>query len=821
MRLLTLVGPGGVGKTRLALEAASGLLTEFPDGVYFVELSAIFDPDLVVPTIAATLDVREAPQILLLWRLKDFLRDRQMLLVLDNFEQVLAAAGAMGDLLDSCPDLKLLVTSRFALHLRAEQEFTVDPLALPESGYHPGRGRLSEYGSVALFVQRARAVKPDFELTPGNVKAVAEVCRRVDGLPLGIELVAGYAGLLPPQAMLARMKNPLNLLTSGATDTPNRHQTMRDTIEWSYRLLSEAEQRLFRRISVFHGSFALSAAEAVCSAPRAVGQDSWYGSGQWAFDSPGRAEEPGHIDLEPEDPRALEVMWGLRELVDKNLVSHSRTRSPAGFRPGGSDGEDPRLMMLETVREYAWEQLVASGEVDTIRQRHADYYLRFARAEAMPGETTSTEWATRLDRLSFDHDNFRAALSWLLEQGRPDSAEDALQLLMTLQDFWRRQAHLDEYRKCLARVLEEVGFEPTPLRVEALTEISDIFMRQGDYARAKELAEKALAMARELADQRQITDALMGAAMVDAVQGDYDSARSLMEECLRMHRELGDERGIAKTLNNLGEVARYQGELERAQGLYTESSQIFRALGAKLGIMLTRSNLGHVLRQLGRLREAREAYLEAISLAQEIAVAPVAAQALMGLSGVILDEVERAGASRPATGGRKDVTGGRFPALQQVARLCGAVAGLLGRSGRQLVPLEQAEFDHSVAVARARLGEEAFSEAWEEGREVSLDRIVEVADRWQLGGEQWAAGSGKAGRTGSGRQGIGGLTSRESEIASLVAAGKTNSDIARHLVLSRRTVEMHVANAMQKLGLHTRTELAAWAIAHGLVSDPS
>jgi predicted ATPase/DNA-binding CsgD family transcriptional regulator/Tfp pilus assembly protein PilF len=787
MRLLTLVGPGGVGKTRLALQLAWEMLEQFEDGVHFVELAAILEADLVVPTIATTLQVREAPGASLLSTLKSHLLDKRILLVLDNFEQVISAGPALAELLAMCPNLKLLVTSRAAIGLRSEQQFAVSPLAIPNTAKlreHQlgtlGSAELLRYGAIELFAQRASTIEFAFKLTDDNAEAVIEVCRRVDGLTLAIELVAAHTRLLSPQSILARLTQPLRLLTGGPLDAPGRHRTMRDTIEWSYRLLGEGEQRLFRRLSVFVGGFSVRVAEAVCN-------------------------EGGDISIEADDPRAIEVLEGLEALVAKSLVR----------RVEQGEDEDKRLAMLETVRAYAWEQLVESDEgraqgtapaAQAMRRRHADYYLWLAE-RAEPG-LEAHDTAAWLDQLDRDHDNLRAALGWLLEQGQTETAEEALRLLVSLRVFWDGRAHFGEHVRWLEKALTQIGDEVTPMRSRALRRGSIVARKQGDYPRARAWAEQAVAMARELGDKRQITDALNALAAIELVQGDYSAARSLMEETLAAYRELGVDVFIASTLNNLGEVARYQSDYTSAEGYYRESLGIFRAMGDQTGIIESVGNWGHSLHQLGKFQEARAAFLEAMALAQEINAPTRAAAVLTGLSGVILSEIERAGAPG-------------FRGADQVARLCGLAAGLLEGSGRPLEQLEQARFDSNVAAARARLGAEVFNRAWEEGRAMTLDRALQLATQATYGFQGPGSRKGVDEAQRLRKRGSGGLTSREYEVVRFVTQGLSNEEIASRLVLSERTVETHVSNALHKLGLTTRTQLATWAVDQGIAPVPT
>jgi predicted ATPase/DNA-binding CsgD family transcriptional regulator len=772
-----MTGPGGVGKTRLALQVAEELLEEFPDGVYLIELAAIANPDLVIPTIAGVLQVGEVPGTLLVDTLNEHLQDKCSLLVLDNFEQILPAGSVLSQVLAACPDLKLLLTSRSPLRLRAEREFAVSPLAIPEPKGSVSAARSANYGAVELFTQRAAIAHAGFELTDANASAVVEVCRRVDGLPLAIELVAAHTRLLSPRSILARLTYPLHLLEGGPPDAPDRHQTMRDTIEWSYRLLSEGEQRLFRRLSVFLGGFSLRAAETVCN-------------------------EAGDISIAVDHPQAIEVLEGLEALVYKNLVRR--------LDQADEKDSDARLGMLETVREYAWEQLASSEEADTMHRRHAYYFLSVAQ-QAQPGiETTGSDEMLWINRLSPDESNLRAALSWLLEQGEPAASEDALRLLQASNKFWDRRARLDEFLGWLEKGLAQVSPQASLLRNWALRKGSYVARMQDDYPQARDWADKALATASELGDKLQIAEALSVLSQVVTAQGEYDSARSMMAEALEIYRELGDPFPIAGTLHNLGEVVRFQGDHASAEHYYRESLSRFTELGSKSGILFASTNLGHSLHHQGnreKVAEAKASLLKALALAHEMESVRMAAEALTGLCGVILAELRHAG----------EAAGNAMDALEQAARLSGLTAGLLERSGRHLEPATQADYDHTSATARALLGDETFNAAWEQGRAMTFDQALELATR-EYGHEAESSRPKKRGRPRM--RAVGGLTHREYEVVALVARGMTNAEIARQLVLSVRTVDMHVGNGMQKLGVRKRTELAAWAARQGLTSEP-
>lgn len=410
VRLLILTGTGGVGKTRLALQIATELLADFADGVCFVSLAPISDADLVVPTIAQTLGLKEIPGQPLLALLKTSLSEKHLLFLLDNFEQVAAAAPQLSELLIACPHLKILVTSRAALYLRGAHEFPVPPLALPDLARLPESETLSHIAAVALFLQRAWASEPDLQLTAANARAIAEICVRLDGLPLAIELAAARSKLLPPQALLARLDQPLAVLTSRALDVPTRQRTLRNTILWSYQLLDDWEQKLFRRLCIFVGGCTLGAVEAICnSLDDAVGM--------------------------------LPILDGVASLIDKSLLRQTEQES-----------QEPRLMMLETIREYGLECLALGGEMEIVRRTHAHYYLALAEeAEQELGGPQQVGWLEQLER---EHDNLRAAMRWSLEQGKArDNLEMAWRLGNALRWFWQRRGHLNEGRIFLERAL--------------------------------------------------------------------------------------------------------------------------------------------------------------------------------------------------------------------------------------------------------------------------------------------------------------------------------------------------------------------------------
>src|SRR6266567_1116039 len=452
IRLLTLTGTAGVGKTRLALHLATELLDGFADGVYFVPLAPISDHALVVPTIAQTLTLREVSDRPFLDLLEDYLQDKQLLLVLDNFEQVVRAAPLLSELLEVCLELKLLVTSREVLHLRAEHQFAVPPLDLPDLKHLHKSQSLSQYAAVELFLQRAQAVKPDFQMTPANARAIGEICSRLDGLPLALELAAARIKLLSPQALLARLEHRLSVLTGGAQDVPVRQQTLRNTIEWSYNLLDAQEQQLFRRLSVFVGGCTLPAIEAICAA-----LDDADGEGQ--------------------------VLDRVASLIDKSLLQRTE------------QGEDElRIGMLETIREYGLERLIVSGEAEAARQAHAMYYL--ALAEEANAELSGPRQAVWLERLEVEHDNLRAVVRWSLEPAEDvaQRREALLRLGGALVEFWHVHGHYSEGRNVLESALAGSEGVAAPVRVKALGAAAMLVTMQGDVEQATILVEESLTL---------------------------------------------------------------------------------------------------------------------------------------------------------------------------------------------------------------------------------------------------------------------------------------------------------------------------------------
>jgi predicted ATPase/class 3 adenylate cyclase/DNA-binding winged helix-turn-helix (wHTH) protein len=596
VRLLTLTGPGGTGKTRLSLQVAADLLEDFANGVSFVPLAAIRDAALVASSIARTLGLQEKAGQWLLDSLREHLRDQQMLLVLDNFEQVVAAAPLVTELLAACPRLKCLVTSREVLRLSGEHEFPVPPLDLPDPSHLPAAETVAQYGAVALFIQRALAVQPDFRVDNATAPAVAAICVRLDGLPLAIELAAARLKLLPPQAILARLGRRFELLRGGARDVPERHQTLRQAIAWSYDLLEAGERALFRRLAVFARGYTLEAAEAVCQAVHdAVG-----------------GPEP-----------SPEVLDGVASLLDKSLLRQQEQAS----------GE-PRFHMLETIREYGLECLTASGEEPAARHAHADYFL--ALVEVAEPALMGPDQATWLARLEAEHDNLRAALRWA-EESR--EAEIGWRLAGALCQFWLMRGHLREGQERLARLLGLPLPAPrTAARAKALTRAGHLADNLSDYAAAHAFFEESLAIRRALGDAGGIAAALNDLGWVAFHRNDYTAARMWSEESLAIWRELGDNKGIATSLNNLGFVAYVQGEYTATYTLFQESLALRRALGDKWGIAVALVLMGRTVHLQGDYRQATARLEEGRALFRELGAKQLFAYTSTYLGGVAHDQ---------------------------------------------------------------------------------------------------------------------------------------------------------------------------------------
>jgi len=693
VRLLTLSGVGGTGKTRLALQAAADLVDEFEHGVFFVPLAALSDPALVLPTIAKVFDVREATGRPLQEQLQDYLREKQMLLVLDNFEQVIDAAPRITDLLTAAPRLKVLVTSREVLRLSGETDYPVPPLSLPDPKRLPPLERFTQYEAVALFIERALAVKPAFAVTNENAPAVAEICHRLDGLPLAIELAAARVRVLPPQRMLVELSHRLSFLIGGARDLPARQKTLRGTIDWSHALLTGDEQQLFRRLAVFVGGCALEAIEAVCNIEN-----------------------------------NLSVLETVESLVGKSLVKQTEAHG------------EPRFAMLETIREYARDRLIAAGDEERVRERHRDYFL--ALAEAAEAKLMGAEQAEWLQRLEEEHENLRAGLDWSLVEAGP---RGGLRLCGALHQFWFVRGHLSEGREWCARILGKAGAEErTSERAKALNVAGVLARRQGDYPAAWARHEESLAIQRQLGDRRSMATSQNNLGNVAMEQGDIASARALYEESLAISRELGDRRGIARALHNLGIVACGQGDFASGRALFEDSLAISREVGNRIGIAHSLYDLGKVAFEQGDYPAAGALYQESLTIRRELGERSGIAASLHDVGHVVFElgnypaarkQFEEGLVIRRELGDRAGIAyslealaavvaalGGSLRA----ARIWGAAERLREEIGSPL--LERPRYDRRVAAARAAWGDDAAVErAWKEGRALTLEQAIELA----------------------------------------------------------------------------------------------
>jgi predicted ATPase/transcriptional regulator with XRE-family HTH domain len=674
VHLLTLTGPGGVGKTRLALEAAERSREAFADGIVFVPLAPLRDAALFPSVFARTLGIKEvageAPQ----QTLERHLRDRQMLLVLDNFEHLLSAAPVVAALVAACPQLAVLATSRAPLRLGGERQFPVPPLPLPEAEeLDSGEALANHSPAVEVFRQRAQAVTPTFEISATNAIAVARICRRLDGLPLAIELAAARVKLFPPQTLLGMLDNSLRLLTGGPRDLPERQQTLRDAIAWSYDLLNADEQALFRRLAVFAGGCSLEAVEAVC----------------------------GSEDDERVQSSVLET---LASLVDNSLLL---SRSESSMRQEVDD--QPRFTMLETIREYALERLTSSGEVEEAQRKHARYYVELAEA-AKPDFATHWRGASKIARLEREQDNLRAALGWALQNLE---AEMGAQLALAVWWFWIESGCLSDGRRWIEALLalDRAGGPPPgesppalPARTKAyLLQVAGILaMAQGDHDRAVALHEESMSVYRDLGHNKGVSASLRELGFVAYEQGDYDRAVRLHEQSLALAREFGTTFGVAWSIRALADAVRGQGDLERARTLLEEGLALSRGLENAWGIMRALASLGNVACEAGDYARALRLYEESLELAWR-----------MGLNHTILLCLE--GLARVA------VAQGR---MERAARLCGAAAALREDKGWPLPPAKRAEHDHTVAAAHGALRQEAFTAAWARGHALPLEEAI-------------------------------------------------------------------------------------------------
>lgn len=786
-RLVTITGPPGVGKTRLALEVASRLLHEFEHGAFWVDLVPINDPALVPYTVARVLGIWQSSSIAadharpLLDRLREYLQSKQLLLLLDNFEHVIGAATELAALLESCPNLKILATSREPLKVRWEREVPLAPLPLPDLLHLPTVETLAEYPAIRLFVERARAVRPDFVLNEHNARTVAEICSRLDGLPLAIELAAPFLRVLSEAALLKRLHHRLRLLRGTLRDLPVRHQTLRAAIAWSYELLDPAEQLLFRRLSVFAGGSTLEAAAEVCQ-----------------LNNP----ETGLLD-------------DVAALASKALLRRA-------------DGDDvvPRFSMLDSIREFGLEKLVETSELEEAQRRHAAYFLALAK-RAEP-ECLGPDQATWLDRLEQEHNNFRAALHWSIRRA---DAETALRLAGTLTWFWNVRCHWTEGCVWLERGLSITAGVAPSVRAKALFGAGFLAAQLYDISRANGLLEASLALYTDLGDEQGCTDALYGLGYLAYLQRDHQGAASALNNSLAIARRLGDERRTATTLYMLGSSAFNQEKFELATGFLQES----RALSHKTGHIRTAANslrlLGYIALVDGSLAKAGTFLSESLALFRAIGDRRGTADDLHTLGWVAVrqgnyrravDLLEESLVICLELDDKPDLIEGleavtdlaiRCGRMEQAALLLGGTEALREATGFPPSPLSHDEIQRRKAVIQSALGAQAVAEPQTGDQTSSLDGIIEQALKVLHSPllTTDAASTRKSRRA---------LSRREREVANLIARGLSNREIAAALFVGERTAEFHVQGILNKLGLRSRVQIAAWAMQPGRAATP-
>ncbi|HUF29529.1 MAG TPA: tetratricopeptide repeat protein [Gemmatimonadaceae bacterium] len=694
VRLLTITGPGGVGKTRLAVEVARALLPCFRDGVFIVPLADSTDPAHLASAIAHAIGVTVPETNSPMTALSTELAARQLLLLLDNFEQLLAAAADVGDLLGAAPELKIIVTSQAPLRIRAEHEFALTTLSVPASTTAPA-AELGTYGAVQLYVQRARAVNAAFAPVADDLRAIAEICARLDGLPLAIELAAARSKILPPRVLVGRLRSGLELAASGARDLPERQQTIRAAIEWSFNLLDPGEQGTLMQLSAFSRGCTIDAAEAVCDSGREGG---------------------------------TEVLQVIASLVDKSLlaVDHQARTTP-------------RFVLLQAIRHYGLERLRESGAEEAVRRRHANYFVTFAvGAEPHLAGAESDVW---LDGVEAEHENLRAAFDYLVA-GREDSA---LRLSIALWRFWITRGFAREGLERMLAALDACEHSSSDLRTKALYAAGVLADTLGDYERGRNLFEDALTIFRRTGDKWGVANSLNNLGVLAVRRGDRTGARQLYEESLELWRELDNRPVVALSLTNLGNVAMSDGDHARADALYRESLELFRSLGDGHGVALALGHRGDLERARGRLDEACTLYEDSFAIYEQLGNKAGAASAAADRGDTAIDARDP-GSARQFLEAALSLYGdlGDTLGIARVLERFAALAAVEGHSARAIqiiaaagalrtqlgVPLSEHEAEQirrRLIAATEKLSESESAAAAERGSSMSVAQAIEFA----------------------------------------------------------------------------------------------
>jgi predicted ATPase/DNA-binding SARP family transcriptional activator/DNA-binding CsgD family transcriptional regulator len=773
-RLLTVTGAGGSGKTRLALEVAGDLVASYPDGVWLVELAPLSEAELVPQAVAGVLGIKEQSGQRLTDTLIEALRTKSVLLILDNCEHLVDLAAHMVDALHaSCPRLRLLATSREALDVAGEVRWSVPPLSIPASEQSLSAEELEGYESTRLFVERASDRRRGFAVTTENARTVAQICRRLDGVPLAIELAAARVGALSVERINGMLEDSLGFLTGGGRTAVPRQRTLRGTLDWSYELLGERERILFRRLSAFAGGWTLNAAKAVASG---------------------------------EDVEQGDVLGLLSGLVDKSLVVVET-----------SDNGGAWYRLLEPVRQYTRENLEESGETETTLGRHVEYF--FTLAEESEPQWWGPEEAAWLDRLEWDHDNFRVALAWTRAQ---DEAETLLRLAGALSWFWAARGYASEAVQWLEEALAMGSGATTAARARALFGLGDI-LRRSDLERAQACLEEALVLHERLGDRERITHCLTMLALLAEFRGDATQAATLLEGGLAAARELEYSKGIPGILNALAYNTSERGDFDRAQELWEEALTLQRKRGNAAGVSGILLNRGYIELVRGDQERATTMLEESLALGQEVGETALIAGGLMclGIAAMLRDEPKQAQLLLKESlkidvelGSKIDLAedleclaevAGMLGQLLRAARIWGMAGALREDIGVWWGPTERLLHEPRLAAARARLDEIVWETAFVEGRDMGLEQAVEYA----LSEEEAATPMPHVPEQPLDNK-VPTLTRREEEIAALVARGMTNRQIASELMISEHTAATHLRRMLKKLGLQSRAQIGSW-----------